>query len=370
MLILKNYILISIIATLALVSNASAGLYGFSAANPLTPEERILNIDNPPRKILNFRQEMRQNINMLADYAHSRNADFQIILHEGEQLLNKSLWEYHLEGYNQARQSAVGSPDPSFLYQVNTAAPENSLLAGQGYPKFQQKINAIALNNVFCSNRKLSHVLKQSNLKLIAIDHCPDEDSFDEAIQESFGENMLLHGFTDLGQAFNNIRRHPIINENAQNISEIAEAKNILVLDDDSHYSQKYDLIRELQNSNYDLIIIPPLFHGKTPYSTEEIHSLKFKKNGATRLIMAEMNLSEADPSSYYWKKIWQTQKPSWLARPSLVNESSYITRFWDPDWKKIISAHLQSIVNTGFSGVFFTGLQNHLYFEKRLPLE
>lgn len=366
----RTYILLSIYITLALVPNASAGLYGFSRANPPTKEEQILDIEVPPRHILNYRQKMRDNIEMLADYAHARIPEFQIIVHEGEQLLNKSLWEYHLAGYNDARRKGINADDPSFLYKLNSSRPEESKLAGQALPKFINKIDGIALNNVFCGNRKLSNVLRQSGLKLMAIDQCPNDDSFDEAIQESFGEGLLLQGFLNPQNAFNNVHKQPIINENARNIFQVADAKNFLILNDDSNYANKYDLIRDLQNTNFDLIVIPPLFHGTKAYTPEEVQSLRFKKNGTTRLIMAEMNLSEADPRSYYWRRDWKTGSPDWLVRPSFVTEQSVITRYWEDSWRRIIAAYLQSIVNSGFSGVFMTGLQNHLYFEKLLPLE
>ena len=288
------------VAALALCSNAGAGLYGFSSANPPTHEESILDIATPPRYIPNFRQKIRSNIDMIANYAHDQNPDFQIVLHEGEDMLKKNLWEYHLSGYNKVRNHSDPNDDPSFLYR-NTDEDTSGALRPEELPKFRQKIDGIALNNVFCHGRKISTDLKSSGLKLISIDHCSSPENYEEALQEAFGENILFYGFTNPDLAFNNINRRHIISENAKNIFNIQDAKNILFLTDDSKYKTSYDFIRNLQNSNYDIIVIPALFHGTEPFSPEDINSLKFKKNGTTRLVLAEMNLSEADPKMYYF---------------------------------------------------------------------
>ena len=306
---------------------------------------------------------------MLADYAHAQNPDFQIVLHEGEELLNKSLWEHHLEGYNKVRNHSDPNEDPSFLYRL-PGNQDNDTIAGEALPGFSRKLSGIALNNVFCGSRKLSNVVKQSGLRLIAVDRCSDVENYEEALQESFGENILFYGFINPELAFNNISRRHLISENAKNVFSLQDAKNILILTDDSRYAKSYDFIRSLQNSNYDIIVIPALFHGKEAFSPEDIQSLKFKKNGTTRLVLAEMNISEADPQMYYWKKSWKRGSPGWLVRPSYVSKDAFIVEYWNPEWRRLLGNHLQGIIRTGFNGIFLTGLQNHAYFEKQLPLE
>ena len=82
------------------------------------------------------------------------------------------------------------------------------------------------------------------------------------------------------------------------------------------------------------------------------------------------MNISEADPQMYYWKKSWKRGSPGWLVRPSYVSKDAFIVEYWNPEWRRLLGNHLQGIIRTGFNGIFLTGLQNHAYFEKQLPLE
>lgn len=345
--------------------NAYAGLSGFTSANPYTREELILDLPAAPKHIINYRNQMRNNVIMLSRYAKGRNADFEIMVHDGRDLMKKSLWEYHLDGYNEARKKGIDASDPSFLAKLKEMKPEEETV-GTDAREYMKNIDAIVLNNYFCGN---GDFVPDSKLKLVSIDQCPTEDSFDEAIQDSVGQNALMYGFVKPEFAFKNTRNQVIINENADNISHIGDAQNILFLLDSSLYNDRFSYLQDIRNSNFDIIVISPFYKGK-PLSQEEIHSLKFKKNGTVRRVIAAFNISEADDGKYYWKKGWKIGSPSWLKRLSFSDKQGIITEYWHPEWQKNISGYFKGIVDSGFDGAFLTGLENHRYFEKQTPLE
>lgn len=97
----------------------------------------------------------------------------------------------------------------------------------------------------------------------------------------------------------------------------VNDAKNMLILTDESEYQDKYEFIDAIRNTNYDIVIIQPLFKRNQTYTPEEIASLQYKKNGTKRLLIAQMNVSEANGRDYFWQKDWQVGYPS-LARPAL----------------------------------------------------
>ena len=359
--------------TLALLlgcADAKAALYGFSEANPYTYEEEILDIKVPPERMINYRQKMRDNIIMLSNFAKSKNRDFQILVHEGEDLLNKYLWEYHLEGYNAARRAGVNASDPSFLAKIKAYTPEHQPAVGSPGRYYIQSIDGIVLNNLLCHDRQLTPTARDSGLKIISIDKCENPLKYDAAIEASSGQQILLYGFLNPDFAFNNAKIQPLVNENARNIYKLADAENILFLIEEDKYQSKDTFINDIRNSNFDVIIIRPLFHNKIPYSKDEINSMKFKKNGTKRLIIGMMNVSEANDSAYYWKKSWKIGAPTWLKRASFVDPHAAITEYWHEDWKKVIAKYFQGIVDSGFDGAFLTGLENHHYFEKLTPLD
>ena len=211
---------------------------------------------------------------------------------------------------------------------------------------------------------------KKHKLSIITIEHCPDIDSLELARINSALEKKSSYFFISDNDAFNNIDDHININDSSQNIFKVKDAQNILILNDTSKFNSQEDFVKTLLKTNYDIIIIKPLFNNVERYSQEDLQKLHFKKNGSKRLLLAEFNVSEASPGEYYWHKDWKTGSPDWLVRKSFDNENNIITEYWNPEWKQIISRHFKDIINEGFDGVFFTGIENYKYFERLTPLE
>ena len=359
-------------ATLSFLSvfiftKAEAGLYGFHHYNPYTKEERILNLEEVPTTIRNYRALMRDNLLMLIRYAKEQKKDFKIIAHEGQDLLTKSLWEYDREGYNRARRQP-NAKDDSFLFHKNfrELEPERHTPAYE----YLQLLDAIAINNLYCGKNKESTITQNHNLGLITIEQCPTKDAVDEALVSAMIDHKITYGFTDLDNAFSTIKNHNDLNDSSKNVYEVSDAQNILILTDDSRYTDKNQLVENLLKTNYDIIVIKPLFANKERFSAEDIQRLRFKHNGSKRLLIAELNIAEASPQDYFWQNDWQIGNPSWLARKSFVSPDSFIVKFWTPEWRQIISRYFKDVVHEGFDGVFLTGIENFRYFEQQNPLE
>lgn len=273
MLSLRSLTFLSILGCFIYSSNTSAGLSGFSSVTPYTREEQILNLEVAPQSIINYRDEMRQNVIMLAEFAKKRRPGFEVMVHEGSELLKKGLWEYHLDGYNEARLSGFKADDPTFLAKLKEQVPVEQTI-GTSARQYVKLLDALVLNNYFCGN---NDSIVPNNLKLVSIDRCPDEDAFDAAIQDSVGSNTLLYAFIADKFAFKDIRNQTIINENATNIDSIKDASNIAFILDTSLYRDKFYLMEDIRKSNFDVMVIPAFFESK-PFDKDEIHSLKFKK--------------------------------------------------------------------------------------------
>lgn len=366
--LLRKHIFLSIVlSSLALVSEAGAGLYGHTSANPETYEETFLNLETPPLHILNYREKMRDNLMMMINYARSKNPDFQIISHEGTELLNKSFWERNLDDYNNVRPKGINVEDQTFLTRDdNTQEPPLGSLAYA----YLNAVDAIALNNIYCGTNQVPPLVRSHQIPVIAVEKCIAAADFDKAIINSILDRRLIYGYNDSFYAFNDIAHQPVVNESAKNVLSLADARNILILNDDSRFTDKNELLKALRNTSYDLIVINPLFHHSQTFSADEINSLKFKKNGTKRLLIAAMNVSETNPRDYFWEKSWSKNLPVWVRRRSFVEPDAYIAEYWHPAWRQIISKHFKDIIRSGFDGVFFTGIENYKYFEKQTPIE
>ena len=149
----KNIFLITLLAGLLPVfAYAGTGLYGFDSINPYTNSEKILHMDYLPDSVRNYRADMRDNLLMLVDYARKHNPDFQVLSHEGQELLYKSRWEYELEGYNRVRTLKENANDPVFLFNKDLGNPEPE----SNTPEYRwlHMVNAVVLNNYYCGHGK------------------------------------------------------------------------------------------------------------------------------------------------------------------------------------------------------------------------
>lgn len=370
MLSLRNHIIAGFITALTFSVSAHAGLYGFDEAHPLTREEKLLQIEIPPRSIINYRDKLRENVITLSNYGKSKHPGFQIMVHEGQDLLTRSLWEYHLDGYLKARNSGQNVEDPAFLNHLKQTSPEYEPLVGGRSAEYLKSIDAIAVNNHYCGQTSINPVISQNNLKLVSVDFCSNGKIYDKSIADSVKDKALLYAFWHKDKAFKKIAAQPIINENAENIFDLQSAKNISFLLNDELYADKNDFIEAVRASNYDIVVIEPYFHALHPFTPDEVNAMQYKKNGTRRQLLARFSISEAKDTDYYWKNSWKIGSPAWLARASFVEPRGVITRYWNDTWKNYMSRYFQGVVNSGYDGAFLTGLENHRYFEQQTPLE
>ncbi len=352
----KNSILIglSIISNL-LAFNANAGLYGFTQANPYTKQELNSQSVDFPEYILNYRDLMRENVIMLSDFAKQKNPRFEILVHEGSPLLQDDIWEYHLNDYNHSRKYGYSIDNDSLLSNDENIHSKNFKNLKEDYIK---KIDGVVLNNYLCEQRSDKI---PANKQLISIETC--------TLSKNSAPQIISYQIQDEASAFKKLKHNTNDKINADNIEKLSNAKNIAFLLDTSKFKTKYDFLKEIDNSNFDIIVISPFFQQK-PLTKEDINHLKYKKNGALRKVYAGINISEADSTKFYWQKGWKIGSPEWLKRASFVDSQGIITQYWHPQWQKLLSKHFKGIVDLGFDGAFLSGVENYEYYEKLTPLE
>lgn len=111
--------------------------------------------------------------------------------------------------------------------------------------------------------------------------------------------------------------------------------------------------------SPYDLIVIDYAQDGSddTALTVKEVERLKRKPDGSRRLVIAYLSIGEAESYRFYWQKVWQRQKPTWLLGENPEWEENYSVCFWDPGWQKLMcgqpQAYLDRILAQGFDGIY-----------------
>ena len=250
----------------------------------------------------------------------------------------------------------------------------NELEISNGIHKeYLSSIDGIGIESLFYSNEnsdteeKLTalNLLKETK-KVLVSDYTKNKKTAELSIRKN-----QKKGFTGFPREKENydysIVPDNINNENDTNINSLSEVCNFLYLINYSNFESKEAVLNKLKNTNYDLLLID-LFFDKTPFTKQEIESLKIKKNGGKRLVISYINIGAAEKFRYYWKSKWRIGFPSWLKKNYEGYEDEFWVKFWKKSWQKIIfednDSYVQKIVEAGFDGAYLDNVECYYFLE------
>lgn len=123
--------------------------------------------------------------------------------------------------------------------------------------------------------------------------------------------------------------------------------------------------INNLYNTDYDMLVVEPGFNFKEDaYDTDYLVSkLKFKTNDDRRILLAYIDIGEAEDYRTYWLDSWKAPTENNHGNPDFLItidpdgwSGNYPVAYWDEDWKKIWleeNGIIKKLVNYGFDGVY-----------------
>ena len=157
------------------------------------------------------------------------------------------------------------------------------------------------------------------------------------------------------------------IENTADDIDSLAEARNFLYLIDPGGFDSRADYLDTLAATNYDVFIIDA-FYEDDALTAAEVAALQQKANGGRRLVISYMSIGEAEDYRYYWQAGWQPGSPSWLETENPDWQGNYKLRYWEQGWQDVIlsgpNAYVNRITAAGFDGVYLDLVDAFEYFE------
>ena len=294
-----------------------------------------------------YRQEMASLVRDLHQYARERRTGFGLLPNGGVAIYlpEDDGMEYDLAGL---LDSMDGVLVESVFYGADMV--DNGETAEETTRYFQR---ALA-------------VPKSHGLPVFNIDYCSDKDIQKDSLKKNAMVDYV--DFTAPRRELDVIPSGTPPNENAMDCTSLKDAKNFLVLLNPSRYRTRENFLRNLQGTDYDLLIID-LYFGDAPWTEEEVESLRRKRNGGRRLVYAYMSIGEAENYRKYWKPRWNEERPDWLAESNEAWEGSYKVRYWRQEWKNLLygspDAYLDRILAAGFDGAFLDVMDTFYYFEE-----
>ncbi|MBN2090330.1 endo alpha-1,4 polygalactosaminidase [candidate division KSB1 bacterium] len=310
---------------------------------------------------IDYRQEMRNFVTEISNYARNFDSDFIVIPQNAPELItNSGKADNSLnKGYLDAI-GGIGFED--LFYGGNLNDDETSSRSDINYH--------LAFLNLF----------KNNNKKVMVIDYCETHWKVDDAYQKNNANGFI--SFAAPGREMNLIPDYPeaVFNENESDVTKLSDAKNFLFIINTDQFQEKGDFLETLQNTNYDLLLIDLFFDIGGQYSmltSDEINLLKTKANGGRRLVIGYMSIGEAEDYRWYWDTRWistnkklTTLAPSWLEAENPDWVGNFKVKYWHEDWKRIIlgsnGSYLDKIIAAGFDGVYLDIVDGFNYFEEK----
>ena len=101
----------------------------------------------------------------------------------------------------------------------------------------------------------------------------------------------------------------------------------------------------EIRASPYDLVVIDYGFSrlNPMPFPREVLGVMRNRPDGRRRVILAYINIGEADDFRYYWQPGWLAERPDWFGLRSASSPGSYLVKYWHPAWQALLMASVDS---------------------------
>jgi cysteinyl-tRNA synthetase len=296
---------------------------------------------------MDYRQEMRDLIKSLSAYAKSQNPDFLIVPQNGISLVT-------LDG------EPDGPPAFSYLEGIDGCGQESLFY---GY----RNDNRATPSRVSRYTIEFLDIAKAAGKTILVTDYAESE----EKILDSYEQNKAL-GYLSFGAVSRELDviptyPQPVFEQNDGEIHTLEDSANFLYLLNYGNYVDKEALIRALENSNHDLIIMD-LFFGNTVLTPEDLDRIRRKPQGGVRKLICYFSIGEAEDYRYYWQAGWNSTPPSWMHEENPDWPGNYKVRYWDPEWQNLLfggeSSYLDRILTAGFDGIYLDIVDAFEYFE------
>lgn len=209
---------------------------------------------------------------------------------------------------------------------------------------------------------------EDNGIEVLVIDYCWSRSNVDASYARSAERGYVA--FAADHRELDSIPEYPdrLHNGNDLDIRSLSDVKNFLYLINPSAFPDRSSFLAAIRETNYDLLIIDAFFEDLA-LTPAEIASLKPKKNGGTRLVIAYMSIGEAEEYRYYWQSEWKDHPPAWLIEENPDWPGNYKVHYWDPEWQAIIygnrDSYLAKILAAGFDGVYLDLIDAYETFEE-----
>ena len=285
--------------------------------------------------------EMRDLVQRVSSYARQEDPGFIVIVVNGEDLAT--------DGDRTAN---------GYLDAIDGVAREDLYFGSSGMdtPTSWTSTKAIAA--------KLN-VSKDAGKVVMAVDRCSQQGYIWDSME--LAQEMGFLYFASDSPGMDTIPGYPADPPDAHrgNVTTLADARNLAVLTVAKGWGSREHYLDSLRDTNYDVLVIDAYFN-KTTLTAQEVDSLRTKRDGGARLVIAVLGLGEVDERQHVWRDLYQNQPPDWLGKEVPGEPGKHRVQYWENGWRSVVyksdRSWLDQILDAGFDGVYLTGGDAHLF--------
>ncbi|MBI1266739.1 MAG: hypothetical protein GC193_04810 [Cryomorphaceae bacterium] len=292
------------------------------------------------RKTDKAAEKMQDFIIAISDYAHGIDDDFIVIPQNGSELAFNNL--ERTEGFRS---------------------------------DFMNAIDGFGIEELFYDGEAVDDAYRLDNVRdivgekvVMVADMLGSSSQYQSAINKNLAEGFICFPRYPDNHDYLSIPSN-VINENASDVSVLAEAQNYLYLISSDNFSSAEDMIAAIEATNYDVVLVD-LFFEDEPLTASQVNRLKLKANGSSRLAIAYMSIGSAENYRYYWKKSWFHHCPTWLKRRYDGYPHEFWVKFWNKTWQEIIygndESYTKKIIDANFDGVYLDNVEAYYFLYHR----
>ncbi len=299
---------------------------------------------------VDFRQEMRDFVQEISQYAKAKDADFVIIPQNGVQIISSS------------KESLIA--DLNYINAIDGVGQESLFY---GYSD-DDEITPQEETDIILSHLDLA--MQNKSIAVLVTDYCYTQSKVDDSYQKNHYNGYASFAADD--RELRSIPIYPVLpnNVNTDTIQNLTDARNFLYIINTENYPTKEDFLNALENTDYDIILIDLFFSDTDQFKANDIAGLKTKNNGAQRMVICYMSIGEAEDYRFYWQESWSDDEPEWLEEENPQWKGNFDVRYWYDEWKNIIfgndNSYLDKIIAVGFDGVYLDIIDGFEYFEEK----
>jgi polyhydroxybutyrate depolymerase len=119
-----------------------------------------------------------------------------------------------------------------------------------------------------------------------------------------------------------------------------------------------------LAESSYDLLVVDRNGSLKGEENNNDVDDVsKLRKGRDDRIIIAYIDVGQAESYRKYWQDDWDIGNPEWIVGADPDGwDDNYCVKFWDNQWKNIMLAQFDELLKAGYDGAYLDWLEVYDY--------